>query len=483
MKTEKCQCSDRQKGSAAIEAILSFVGFLFVIFTILNIVNFCRAQTLISNAVDTAAKEMSQYSYFYEISGLQKFSNELSSRADGGASTLNEVVNNVDNLYQSVTGAVDNTIDRTTEITNAIESGSGDIETIKGQLSSIQTDVQSVETALNLMDASIEGIMSNPVLYLKSIVAVAGNEGLDLLKSHAIAAPLAKALTAKHFGSTTSEASEYLEALGVVGGLEEMNFKMSTIFASETPNEIHIVVYYKLKINQILEWAQLEAVICKEAVAVAWLGGDNVTERIEPIVSASTDSEDVEQSDENANDENSSEDDTGTTGLWALPTRSDDGYFLVQSPAFADLLGDTYGFSANGNVTDLCGQTGTTAYGCINLVDGDGLITGLDEQKSILAERAYLSSVRALKDYEEVYNPDIAKSSFNYKPGDITNIEYIVYVPENIPDETLNDIKAISELGAADYKKTATEELGRDITVSVSFVKAGGNYDYGGNDQ
>ena len=52
-----------EKGAATIEAVVSFTGFLFVIFTLLNIVNFCRAQMLVSNAVDTVAKELTQYSY------------------------------------------------------------------------------------------------------------------------------------------------------------------------------------------------------------------------------------------------------------------------------------------------------------------------------------------------------------------------------------------------------------------------------------
>lgn len=42
-----------RRGSATIEGVISFTGFLFVIFTLLNIVNFCRAQMLISNAVDS----------------------------------------------------------------------------------------------------------------------------------------------------------------------------------------------------------------------------------------------------------------------------------------------------------------------------------------------------------------------------------------------------------------------------------------------
>ena len=36
------------EASAVVEAVISFTGFLFVIFTRLNVVNLCRAQMLIS---------------------------------------------------------------------------------------------------------------------------------------------------------------------------------------------------------------------------------------------------------------------------------------------------------------------------------------------------------------------------------------------------------------------------------------------------
>lgn len=56
-----------QSGSATIEAVVSFTGFLFVIFTILNIVNLCRAQMLVFNALGSAASSSEE-----EIRGLNK---------------------------------------------------------------------------------------------------------------------------------------------------------------------------------------------------------------------------------------------------------------------------------------------------------------------------------------------------------------------------------------------------------------------------
>ena len=65
------------RGSATIEAVVSFTAFIFVIFTILGVINYCRVQSLVSTAVDNTAKELSEYSYFYKMSGLDKLNNSI----------------------------------------------------------------------------------------------------------------------------------------------------------------------------------------------------------------------------------------------------------------------------------------------------------------------------------------------------------------------------------------------------------------------
>ena len=273
---------NRERGAATIEAIISFMGFLFVIFTIFSIINVCRVQMLVSNAVDTATKELTQYSYFYKMSGLQKFSSELSATAETGKTNLNEVIGTVDQLYTSVGTAVDTTVEHGTSITDAIESGDVNLDEVQNALLSVKNDITNVESAINSVSNAFGDVMDNPILYMKSLVAVAGNEGLDLLKSHIIAAPLAELFVSKHFGANKKEADEKLESLGVIDGLDGMNFKMSTLFASDSPEDVHIVVYYKIKVMQLFDWIPLEIPLCKESVARGWLAGDDVQAKVKP---------------------------------------------------------------------------------------------------------------------------------------------------------------------------------------------------------
>lgn len=272
----------RQTGSATVEAVVSFTGFLFVIFTILNIVNLCRAQMLVSNAVDTVAKELTQYSYFYQISGLHKFDQEIQAIGEEKAISLNNVASSVGDLYNVLGTSVSSSEEEMRGLHNSLAQGNLSSDGVQATLLSLDTNVTNVNASIEVMEAQIGDVIDNPVTYLKSIVAVAGSQGLETLKSQAIAAPLAKSLLVKHFGNNRTEADATLERLGVVDGLDGMIFTRSTIFEEHHPDEIHLVVYYKVKVVQLFKWADFEATICKEARARAWLGGDDVQALAKP---------------------------------------------------------------------------------------------------------------------------------------------------------------------------------------------------------
>lgn len=60
----------KESGSVTIEATISLSSFMFAIVTILTIVNICVVQAKMSYAINTTAKEISQYSYLYSLTGL-----------------------------------------------------------------------------------------------------------------------------------------------------------------------------------------------------------------------------------------------------------------------------------------------------------------------------------------------------------------------------------------------------------------------------
>lgn len=59
-----------ESGSVTVEATISLSAFMFAIVTILTIINICIVQARVSYAINTTAKEISQYSYLYALTGL-----------------------------------------------------------------------------------------------------------------------------------------------------------------------------------------------------------------------------------------------------------------------------------------------------------------------------------------------------------------------------------------------------------------------------
>ena len=480
MKFFKLKKQNNQRGSATVEAIVSFSGFLFVIFTIINVVNFCRAQMLISNAVDTATKEITQYSYFYKMSGLQKFSKDFNDNAQDGKANLNDIIGTVDSLYSSIGTAADNTVEHATNIQNAVEEGNLNMTNIQNTLSGLKTDGTNIKTSMNSVMSAFDSVQDNPLLYMKSIVAVAGNESLDLLKSHVIAAPLARSFTAKHFGNNTSEADEFLEGLGVVDGLDGMNFNMSTIFSSKSPEDVHIVVYYKLRIVQLFGWEVLEVPMCKESVARAWLGGDNVQSVVEPMVPASIDEE---SSDSDLDSEEPSdseiENTVESTGFWAY---DDPLYDLSdRQMAFGDYLDEQYGVEHLAGALHYDGNADerTMGYACHaytewtyeprDSLNGKVIYPGADLIETLARGQLNFIGECEITQYDQV------------TPVEFNGLTYVIYVPENMPEDhlaRLNADVAVAEKNIAEYISNNNKGIPTDLICNIIVEPTQGTYDY-----
>ena len=485
MKNKIAYLLRNENASATVEAAISFTGFLFVIFTILNIVNFCRVQMLISNAIDTATKEISQYSYFYKMSGLQKFDQEITAYGQEGAGNINDIIGTVDGLYKSVGTAVDNSTQNVTNIQNAIEEGNPDIGAIIDAINSVKTDATNIDTSINAIEDAVTSVGDNPLLYIRSIVAVAGSEGLELIKSHVLAAPLAKMFTIKHFGANKTEANDALKRMGIVDGLAGMNFKMSTLFSKNEPENVHIIVHYKMKVLQLFGWQTFEVNMCKESVARAWLGGDDVTNIVKNnTISTSSqqggssqaeDSESatVEENTTQSEESNTEKEVDTTDSYWVLPT-SDEDYYNQQLAAFDEHLVKEYDIDREQMIlaNTLYGRNKSgTAYGMTYCVDS--------KSADDIAGYAYHDILEQIQDKEEMYKEKDGKEG--YKPGSTTGLVYVVYVPENIPDEELNQIKTkVSSISDSyrEYAKNTFDDSVANIPITFTYEKVGGNYKY-----
>ena len=262
-------------GAVTVEALVSFVGFLFVIITILNVANYCRAQMVISNAVDAAAREMAQYSYFYEMSGMKKFNDYVNDNAGVGAANLNDVIDGTSSVYTTLSKALSDTSDSGNLLADKLDNQTLNFQDIQSAVLNLETDATNILSSIDTLETTFNSVERNPLLYAKSLAAVATEQGLDITKSYVIAAPLAKLFTQININSGELSVQQYLENLGIVGGLDGLNFNTSTMFSSGELDDIHIRCYYRISLCNFVDRSLFDVPICKEAVCGAWLGGDD----------------------------------------------------------------------------------------------------------------------------------------------------------------------------------------------------------------
>lgn len=253
----------KERGSAAIEAVVSLTIFIVAIITILSFINICRAQAAVSAAVDATAKEMAQYAYFYHLTGLDALEQIEAGKVAGDRQKMNDIVGGTEAVYSIFTslgsgGDVGQLVEDSVKAASGVDMGDSDV----GKVSDMIHTLGSIE---------------NPMDFMKSVATVGALELGSFAKSQLIAAPLARILVKKHFQVNEMDADTYLRTLRI-DGMDALNFSMSTIFTPTAPNDIHLVCYYQMKPVQFFNFEFGTITLCKESVTRAWLGGDRVYE-------------------------------------------------------------------------------------------------------------------------------------------------------------------------------------------------------------
>ena len=99
--------SDRKEnGSITVEAALFIPMFLFAFMCIFSLISCVRAQVLIQYSVDQAAKEVAEYSYILEKTGVLDAYKGLNTKSEEFSKQMEDIKSNlevIENTAKSVT--------------------------------------------------------------------------------------------------------------------------------------------------------------------------------------------------------------------------------------------------------------------------------------------------------------------------------------------------------------------------------------------
>lgn len=240
-----------EQGAIVVEATISLTAFMFLIVTILTVINICYAQAKIGVAVNTTAKEISEYSYLYNLTGLREKQGDLYSEGEDAKKTIDETLDGVVSVFNSVEGISDTA----TGIT---------IDNIGDSFEGIQGNINDIDSSVDSIQSNIDSIMEDPQSFALSVAALAGNEAIEEVKSKVIAGPFAKLLCQKHLvtencstsAETKQNCNEFLKKLGIMpkgnSYIDGLDFSDSVLFLNGS-TDIMVIVHYRLKVIKLLD--------------------------------------------------------------------------------------------------------------------------------------------------------------------------------------------------------------------------------------
>lgn len=215
---------ERESGAIIIEATIALTTFMFAIVSILFVAHICYAQAKIGTVIDGVAKDLSEFSYVYSMTGLTDKQSKLNTDAEKARKDVDNVVDNLDNVTQTL----------------------GNLKTLGSSLAN---------------DSEMQ----------QSMMALLKNEAANKAESLATSF-LVKQLTKGRLSGTDADCETVLKKLGVekTAGtyLDSIDFGDS-VFCVNGSAEIKVVAQYSVKLIELLK-VDITFDICQCASTKAW---------------------------------------------------------------------------------------------------------------------------------------------------------------------------------------------------------------------
>lgn len=253
-----------EKGVVIIEATIALSAFMFFIVTILTIVNICYAQAKIGTALNETAKELSEYSYLYALTGINERQAKIYGETEKVRSEMEQSIQGIGDLYDALK-------EGTEDVSNI------DMTNLSESIDKIKADVEAGSKAKSQLEAVFDEIADDPKAFLIGFGKLLGNSAFDYGKSKLIAAPITKCMMKRHLKSEKNgDCESFLKALKVVQGsdgkyIDGIRFDDSVLFPNGE-HSIKLVAKYKVKVIPLLP-IDMEFEFCQSAETNGWFGG------------------------------------------------------------------------------------------------------------------------------------------------------------------------------------------------------------------
>ena len=301
---QKIRYSSNDNGSVVIEASISLTAFMFLVMTLLTLVNACIVQARVGVALHESAKEFSEFGYVYSLFGFNDKQKEF---------------------YESLSGYrmdIDDAIGAMGDTKEALDTIAGIDPLSDSAWDDWNSSLDTLEESGQKYEKIYENIKADPGEYFLGMGKVALNEGFEFFKGTVAGQFIAKGLMYKHLREDSKQDPNlFLRRHGVKDGLSGLKLYNSTVFTNGT-DDIAFICQYKIRMVRLLN-IDVEYEVCQLAKTKAWTGNALVRDKDnDPTNNDSSDAGSTEDSgedssdsgDSSSSDDGSSSSDSSSTG-------------------------------------------------------------------------------------------------------------------------------------------------------------------------
>jgi hypothetical protein len=243
-----------ESGYIVVETIGAFMLFVLLLASILSLIQITAAQSRVRYALTQTALELSMYCYVLDAMGLSGHIMKLDADAAATQGRIDTVQESFENAQEGLAAALGGL--------GALKDNPLELE----NLNAVLDGVDMTTKAAGAGGAVLKEAASDP----KKTFVYLARYALDAGKNAAVSEFLVRPLMSKHLADASRGADERLEAGGVSGGLDGLDFKVRLV---DSQGDISIVANYQIEYSfgaLPLPFAKLD--VSQTAKTRAWFG-------------------------------------------------------------------------------------------------------------------------------------------------------------------------------------------------------------------
>jgi len=242
-----------ERGAIIIESIIALTVYIFTIFTILSIVDIAYTQARVSIALNSAARDLSKYSYLYFKFNGDQFQQEVGAAAGDSKEMTVNIVKGSGTFINELTGMADVT----------------DMDTLQTQVESVQSSGEALGGYISTM---ADSFAEDPSGFMKAMGMMVLNEGMDEGKN-LIGQAMGRAFMKKNLKAFEGDDPDaFLKRHGIEDGMDGLAFEGTSFMVGGESDEIVLSVTYEIKVIELLD-IDFSFRIWQTAKTTAWGNG------------------------------------------------------------------------------------------------------------------------------------------------------------------------------------------------------------------